>query len=199
MRDALAEAIRLLDGDASMVNRNGRLNAGRPWTAEDNEQLAALWQAAMPLERICDELERQPRGVRNQLLYLGIIRTEDECPVHKRERVLPQNDASTAQQGKRWRAEDEALLTHLCGEGKSITEIAKVFSRTERAVAYEMVKLKLMDELPEAMRYQPKPWPQEDQEELRVCRDIGLTLQQTATRFGVTETVVHQQLKLLED
>lgn len=54
------------------VNRNGRLNAGRAWTAMDRDALAALSRSGASMEMMCEKLQRRRRGVQRQLRDMGL-------------------------------------------------------------------------------------------------------------------------------
>lgn len=65
--------VRATGGGGGLYNRNGRLNAGRPWSKEDDAQLLRLFQEGMSMDKICEQLQRRKRGVANRLAYLGIV------------------------------------------------------------------------------------------------------------------------------
>ena len=74
---ALRMAVRALRGqDAARedlwVRKDGRPNAGRPWTAEDNLLLEQFHRQGMSPEAIAPLMGRRPRGVANQLRALGL-------------------------------------------------------------------------------------------------------------------------------
>ena len=79
------------------VNRNGRLNAGRQWTAADRDALAVLSRSGASMKMMCEKLQRRRRGVEKQLLDMGL-------PI-----PAPENA------GKAWTQEEEALRRGLCG------------------------------------------------------------------------------------
>ena len=75
--EALRMAVRALRGqDAARedkwVRKDGRPNAGRPWTAEDNLLLEQLFRQGMSPEAMAPLLGRRHRGVANQLKALGL-------------------------------------------------------------------------------------------------------------------------------
>lgn len=76
---ALCDAIRSLNQttpvkeygpDNKYINSSGRLNAGRPWTTDDDAQLRDLFMQDTPMEEICRQMHRRNRGVMNRLAYL---------------------------------------------------------------------------------------------------------------------------------
>ena len=69
---ALHTAIQAL-GDSPYRNRNSRLNAGRPWSAEDDATLTTYYRNAMPLDEMCTRLQRRTRGIVNRLMVLGLL------------------------------------------------------------------------------------------------------------------------------
>ena len=74
---ALRMAVKALRGqDAARediwVRKDGRPNAGRPWTAEDNALLEQLFRQGMSPEAMAPLLGRRHRGVANQLKALGL-------------------------------------------------------------------------------------------------------------------------------
>lgn len=69
---ALHTAVLALMDVRMPVNRNGRLNAGRAWTAMDRDALAALSRSGASMETMCEKLQRRRRGVQRQLRDMGL-------------------------------------------------------------------------------------------------------------------------------
>ena len=64
---------------SSESNKNqGKPNAGRPWTEDDDRQLRELYKNQVSVEEMCTVLQRRPRGINNRLVCLGLVeRTTD--------------------------------------------------------------------------------------------------------------------------
>lgn len=139
---ALCLAIQSLSTDSPInalpVNKkNGKLNAGRPWTKEDLLQLEQLYHAGASMDTICQQLQRRERGVQKQLEYLGLNHTAAST-------AKPSHDLERA--GQRWTREEDILLNDLYIEKWSIQEIASEMHRSEYSIFCRMEKLKLYGE-----------------------------------------------------
>ena len=62
------------DVDERYVNKNGRLNGGRPWTREDDDMLRQLWRRKASMEEMCAVLQRRKRGILNRVEYLTALK-----------------------------------------------------------------------------------------------------------------------------
>lgn len=62
---------------AALRNEKPRLNAGRPWTPQEDETLRQLYRGGVSLDAICARLSRRPRGTENRLRHLGLLPQEN--------------------------------------------------------------------------------------------------------------------------
>jgi len=140
---ALCLAIQSLSADSPIndlpVNKkNGKLNAGRPWTKEDLLELEQLYRAGASIDTICQQLQRRERGVQKQLEYLGLNSTAASSTTKS-----PRN---AERAGQRWTREEDILLNDLYLEKWSIPEIASEMHRPEYSIFCRMEKLELYGE-----------------------------------------------------
>ena len=115
------------------VNRSGRLNAGRPWTEEDDQKLLEMYNSHASIQMMCEALHRRPRGLRKRLKSLGF--TEQ----------LP-DTSYPPRTGVPWLPSEEELLENMFTAGKAPKEIAQTLQRTERAILMRLERLGLIDE-----------------------------------------------------
>ncbi len=111
------------------VNRNGRLNAGRAWTALDRDALAALSRSGASMETMCEKLQRRRRGVQRQLRDMGL--------------PLPPARKVATRAGTLWTEEDEEQLRKLYHLRCPVEEMARELQRSVRAVYLRMERLEL--------------------------------------------------------
>ena len=112
------------------VNRNGRLNAGRQWTAADRDALAVLSRSGASMKMMCEKLRRRRRGVEKQLLDMGL--------------PIPAPDTA----GKAWTPEEEARLITLYRLRRPVEKMARELRRSVRAVCLRMERLELYGDEP---------------------------------------------------
>ena len=117
------------------LTKRNRLNAGRPWTPEDDKKLKELYQNNMSLEEICSVLQRRIRGVNNRLAFLGLIQPE----------VLQYKTPGMERAGISWTVEEEQKLRDLFNQQQPINEIARALHRSERSIQFRMERLQLID------------------------------------------------------
>lgn len=110
------------------IRQNGKLNAGRPWTDDDNNELLQLHRAHVPVEEIARRLQRRTRGVTNQLALL----------------LSPEQTASN--RNKPWTEEEEARLEALIASRMTLKEIADSMGRTVLAIECRLAKMRLQNE-----------------------------------------------------
>ncbi|MGN1019802.1 MAG: hypothetical protein ACI4O7_05460 [Aristaeellaceae bacterium] len=108
------------------VRKDGRPNAGRPWTEEDNAQLEALFRQGMSPEAIAPLLDRRPRGVANQLRALGL-----------------EGDGASKARAPWTRADDEEL-TRLFPEWTE-QQLARRFGRSAYAIHCRLIRLGVIE------------------------------------------------------
>ena len=72
IREALLLAAHLLSSEPRdpRGRKNGKLNAGRPWTKQDDTELLRLTAAGFSPEEIAKQLQRRVRGINNRLAAL---------------------------------------------------------------------------------------------------------------------------------
>lgn len=116
------------------VNRNGRLNGGRPWTAMDRDALARLSRSGASMEMMCEKLQRRRRGVERQLHAMGLL--------------PPPAETDLRRAGSLWTQEDEEQLRKLCRLRRPVEEMARELQRSVRAVCIRMSQLGLYGEEP---------------------------------------------------
>ncbi len=126
--EALRMAIKSLNesyttDNSRWIRQNGKLNAGRPWTDDDNNELLQLHRAHVPVEEIARRLQRRTRGVTNQLALL----------------LSPYQ--ITSNRNKPWTAEEEARLEALIASRMTLKEIADSMGRTVRAIEYRLERM----------------------------------------------------------
>lgn len=122
----------LMEGNANdsrWIRKNGKLNAGRPWTEEDHQMLKSLMTQNVPVEEIARRMTRRVRGVMKEM-----------------QRLSEEGD----NRGKVWQPEQEALLCQLYTQGESLRQIAQVMKRSEKAIEIRLMRLGLLSN-PEEM------------------------------------------------
>ena len=130
---ALRMAARALRGqDAARedlwVRKDGRLNAGRPWTAEDNLLLEQLFRQGMSPETMAPLLGRRHRGVEKQLKALG----------------LTGGGSGASRAGQPWtQADDDALI--LLYPTWTEQQLARRFGRSAYAIHCRLIRLGVID------------------------------------------------------
>ena len=139
---ALCLAIQSLSVDSPVTDlpvnkKNGKLNAGRPWTKEDLRELEQLYLAGASMDDICKQLQRRERGVQKQLEYLGLRHTTSE---------ISNSSSRPAKAGQRWTREEDILLTDMYTHRYPISEIASEMQRSEYSIFCRMEKLELYGE-----------------------------------------------------
>jgi hypothetical protein len=72
---ALMHAIKILEKVAGLEARQRQQpsNAGKPWSSQDDQQLASAFQAGATIQRLAIELRRTPGAVTARLVQLGMI------------------------------------------------------------------------------------------------------------------------------
>lgn len=188
---ALCLAIQLLS-TASPINtlsinkKNGKLNAGRPWTKEDLLELEQLYLSGASIDTICQQLQRRVRGVQKQLEYLGLNHTSisSASPSHSLERT-----------GQRWTREEDTLLNDLYIEKWPIPEIATEMRRSEYSIFCRMDKLGLYGEkYGYPIKDAASQWSHDDIMTLREMFLSGKTVEDIAKQMGRNEKSISARL-----
>ena len=164
------------------VRKNGKLNAGRPWTDDDLDALKRMHRDGASMDSICMILHRRERGVLKQMRLLG----------------LKQKKASASgleRAGERWTKEEDDLLKDLHIDRWPIEEIAAKMQRSEYAIYCRMEKLQLYGA---AYGYPPKeeypPWNNKDNQQLREMFLSGIPVDELATHFEQSENSIRARL-----
>ncbi len=138
LRHALAAVAQLDDApeEAKYIRKNGKLNAGRPWTAEDDLELMTLMQQGVDLEEICRRTQRRRRGVMNrwELLNAEIAPVPEDVT-----RRWPENPPPLD-----LRLNEKLLSAYLAGA--SIPELAAQFQRTQSDVRFWLTMMGIQPE-----------------------------------------------------
>lgn len=161
--------------DTALVNRNGKLNAGRPWTQKDLDWLKQLHEAGASMEEMCHLLQRRKRGIERQLVYLGLTdqRGENVAANPKRPRT-----------GTPWTSEDDKTLWNMWKQGESEERIAKELQRTAYAIHCRMERLGMLEpEDADAPSLLP-PWALEDVQLLKRLHASGCTVEEIAVQMN---------------
>ena len=58
--------------DTSKLKRELSLNAGKPWSTEDNERLKACVESGMTMKELCVEFQRSAGSISSRLARLGL-------------------------------------------------------------------------------------------------------------------------------
>ena len=112
---------------AALRNEKPRLNAGRPWTPQEDETLRQLYRGGVSLDAICARLSRRPRGTENRLRHLGLLPQE--------------NAAKPWRMGKIWSETEEKTLLSMYRAGRSEAEIASALGRGARGGEIKLERL----------------------------------------------------------
>ena len=166
--------------------KQGKLNAGRPWTKDDDQQLMELYKDQVPVEEICAVLQRRPRGINNRLVYLGLVqRTTDRFGNEIKpgfERVFTP-----------WMPEEDVRLREMFSEGKTVEEMMQAFHRTKNGIKYRLERLQLIEDA--------ENYPEEtsassrfDNEDLRRRFLHGETIGEIAEQYGQPEQAIRARL-----
>lgn len=145
------------------VNRNGKLNAGRPWTQEDLRQLRQLYEDGTSIDEICRLLQRRKRGVENYLLYLGLT----DAPAKG-----TQTGKKRARTGTPWTALDDKTLYQMWKQGNDQETIAQALERSAYAIECRLDRLGLLQQ-PEENTTMLQPWSPDDIRQLKEMHARG--------------------------
>ena len=169
------------------TRKNGKLNAGRPWTDEDLLELKNLYQSGLPMSELCKRLQRRERGIQQQLYRLGLIK-------------LQQDPASTPTAGLEraglpWTQDEDALLKTLHAARWPIPSIAAKMQRSNYSIYCRMERLELYGEQygypPEEV--QPK-WSRADDETLREMHRSGISAREMSQSLHRPEKSIAARL-----
>lgn len=168
-------------------NRSAKLNAGRPWTKQDDEMLVDLYTNATPMEEICSLTQRRIHGVQKRLLYLGFSGAASS--EHGSRKQSASLHTPLANAGRAWTKDDDLRLVKLYDQDWLISEIAEELGRSELSIFYRLDAIGLLrsDTLP--------AWTQQDTEDLRKQAVEGnMTDEQLARKYGRTVPAIQTRL-----
>lgn len=185
---ALYTAIQAMSGaengdEFRFVRKNGKLNAGRPWTDDDLEALKRMHQDGASMDLICAKLQRRERGVLKQMRRLGLEQTA-KAPASGLERA-----------GERWTQEEDDLLKDLHADRWPIDEIAAKMQRSEYAIYCRMEKMQLYGaEYGYPLKEEYPPWSNRDNQQLREMFLSGIPVDELAAYFEHSENSIRARL-----
>lgn len=185
---ALCTAIQAMSGagdaDASrFVRKNGKLNAGRPWTDADLDALKRMYQDGDSMDLICAKLQRRERGVLKQLERLGLAENAKA------------SSPGLERAGQRWTPDEDTLLKHLYIDRLPIEKISAEMQRSEYAIYCRMEKLQLFGA---EYGYPPNeecpPWSNKDNQQLREMFLSETPIDELAAYFERSENSIRARL-----
>ena len=166
--------------------KQGKINAGRPWTEEDDRELRKLFKNQVPVGKMCVILQRRPRGINNRLMRIGLMqRTTDRYG----NQIKPGLERVRTQ----WMPEEDARLREMFNDGKPIEEMMKTFHRSEKGIKYRLERLQLIED---AEKYPEKTGTSSrfDSEDLRRRFLHGEMVAQIAVLYGQSEQAIRARL-----
>lgn len=165
VQDALQTAIEKVEaGMAPEGREKSKLNAGRPWTQSELDDLRSLYEGGVSVADIARMTQRRERGVRLQLNLMagGGARRDDRVAVPDviEARSLAEMAPATPARGPvnsqhPWTAENDANLVKWFGEGNTPAQLAGAFGRSVYAIERRLQKLGLLDAAKENTQVQP--------------------------------------------
>lgn len=173
---ALHKAIIALQSEES-PNTALKPNVGRPWTADDDAQLRALYAQKRSMEDMCRILKRRPRGVKNRLAYLNLVEPEP----------------GKRNSGKPWTHEDEGWLRQMFSYNMSISEMAAQLKRSKVAITMRLDKLGLINVVSGDER-SARPWSPEELNLLQAMVESGIDVALIAERFDCSEKQIRARM-----
>ena len=75
---ALNTVLRYLDNQPQKSTKPSPDNAGKPWTAEDEEALSRMFEQGCTKKEICSYFKRSPGAIAARLVKLGKISERDQ-------------------------------------------------------------------------------------------------------------------------
>lgn len=121
--------------DPRWVKKNGRLNAGRPWTDADCARLKEMFFDGAEIDEICTRLQRRRRGVESKLYALGLLGAS------KLSRPRKQQPPGLEKHGMPWSANDDSVLREMFDKRRPVSEMARELHRSDYAVYCHMERL----------------------------------------------------------
>lgn len=202
--------------ETAWVNKNGRLNAGRPWTPEDLAELRTLYEGGVSIEEIARLTQRRPRGVRLQLNLMAGGGSRRSERVLIPDQITPETAPQmpeTASSYQPWTDEQDKHLMKLHEEHWRIAEIARTFGRSQGAIRSRLKKLGLIEPAPMGASSPASPppaapsspavspsrrWTQEDDDHLRRAWREGTPIGEIAAALGRRDRLIRCRLVFLD-
>lgn len=189
---ALSLAFSVLTGvsayfNASAALKGDKLHAGRSWSQEELAALERMYCAGIPMDEICQRLQRREQGVKRQLAYLGL--TEQAQP--------PGQEAGqgVSRAGSPWTRAEDVLVEEMYRKREPISHIAAAVRRSEYAIFCRMEKLGLYGE---EWGYPPEekmqPYKASDKRLIYEMFQAGKPVQEIAQRLGRSEKSISARL-----
>lgn len=218
VRQALMTAVQVLDTTAAgtvPTTRSGRLNAGRPWTQQELDDLRSLYKSGMSVSEIARLTHRRVRGVRLQLNFMagGCAYRDGRVPIPDviGDESLSAMAAAAGQRashrGFPWTITDEETLAALFSEGQTVSQPAKALGRSEYAVRLRLQKLGLITgdteaevsaaDSPSPQENAYEPWTPETIAYLTLLHSEGWSIDEIAHTLGRTSSAIRSRLKKL--
>ncbi len=171
-----------LDEALPVNKKNGRLNAGREWTDDDKQRLRELYMKGTSVDDICDLLQRRYRGVKKQLIAMGML---EEKPVSDYPSTLREKYPNA---GKPWSTEENHRLMTAWHKGTPVEEISAELGRTPLAIRYRLENNEAWAE------EEPPCWTAIDTQHLIGMVGEGRSISQMAEHFHRTEKAIEARL-----
>ena len=151
------------------VDTGGRRH--QDWTPEEDETLSGLVGAGMPVEDIADAMSRSTQGIQRRMGVLGLV-------------------AAPSPTKAVWSAENVAVLRTMVRDGAQVSDIARQFQTTPRAIVTKLSKLGLRH---------TKRLTENERWGLETCLRDGMSSPaRIARQIGVPVDVVEHHLRLRE-
>lgn len=166
--------------------KKGTRDAGRPWTAEDDQRLKKLYEKHVSIDDMCAILQRRPRGLNNRMIFLGLVQPE----VNRYSRPLT---PGMERAGMPWFSEEDQKLQELFNQQKPLREIATTLHRSERSIEFRMERLQLIDnaeDYPESVRNSTR----RDNDDLRQRYLSGQSVEDIAACYQIPEKAIRARL-----
>lgn len=189
LRMAAVNERKMIEGNnlpEQRLTKKGTLDAGRPWTEEDDKRLKELYLRQVSIGEMCDSLQRRPRGVNNRLIFLGLVQPE----VNRYGRPLT---SGMERAGMPWFSEEDQKLRELFNQQKPLHEIANALHRSERSIEFRMERLQLIDnaeDYPESVRNRTR----RDNEDLKQRYLSGQSVEDIAACYQIPEKSIRARL-----
>lgn len=176
-----------LDAGLPVNKKNGRLNAGREWTDSDKQQLRELYLKGSSMDDICDLLQRRYRGVKKQLIAMGLF--EEAQPSG----YLPALKEQYPNAGKPWSKEENQWMMAAWRKGASVEEMAAELGRTPKAICCRLENNGIWADYSPS-EDEPPRWTAADTQNMLKMVAEGYSISRIAERFHRTEKAIEARL-----